>query len=92
MFKQELNTIRLEGCTPEPLSHYLKALGILRLLVEQGKDRTAKGYWQAHAFVLATQRSPDELEQFFLHEYCPTPLVAPWNGSTGFYEKDNQRR
>jgi CRISPR-associated protein Csx17 len=86
-----LNQIILAGCAPEPLSNYLKALGILRLVVEQGKDRGAKGYWQTHTFVLETQLSSDELEQFFLHEYSPTPLVAPWNGSTGFYSKDNKK-
>jgi CRISPR-associated protein Csx17 len=56
------NQIVLNGCTPEPLSSYLKALGVLRLIVEQGKDRDAKGSWQIRGFVLETQLSPDELE------------------------------
>jgi CRISPR-associated protein Csx17 len=85
------NNISLPGCTPEPLSSYLKALGVLRLLVEQGQDPKAKGYWQNDVFFLVTCLSEKELEQFFLHQYQPTPLVAPWNGSTGFYPKDNQK-
>ena len=80
--------IPLYGCSPEPLSNYLKALGILRLIVEQKQDQQAKGYWHNDAFVLVTQLTQDELETFFLYQYKPTPLVAPWNGSTGFYQKD----
>jgi CRISPR-associated protein Csx17 len=77
----------LHGCTPEPLANYLKALGVLRLLVEQ-RDPEAKGYWHNDAFIVVTHLMPDELEGFFLNDYKPTPLVAPWNGSTGFYPKD----
>jgi CRISPR-associated protein Csx17 len=81
-------SITLRGCTPEPLSNYLKALGVLRLIVEQKQDSQAKGYWHNDAFVLVTRLTQNELEAFFLHHYIPTPLVAPWNGSTGFYPKD----
>ncbi|MBD2057794.1 type I-U CRISPR-associated protein Csx17 [Oculatella sp. FACHB-28] len=81
-------SIILDGCTPEPLSNYLKALGVLRLIVEQKQDPQAKGYWHNDAFVLVTHLTQDELATFFLTRYKPTPLVAPWNGSTGFYEKD----
>ena len=84
-------TILLQGCTPEPLASYLKALGILRLIVEQKQDRKAKGYWQNDTFILTTSLSQDDLEKFFLYQYEPTPLVAPWNGSTGFYPKDNKK-
>ena len=80
--------ITLRGCTPEPLSNYLKALGVLRLIVEQKQDPQAKGYWHNDAFVLVTHLTQEEIKRFFLHHYKPTPLVAPWNGSTGFYPKD----
>uniref|UniRef100_A0ACD5GPG3 Type I-U CRISPR-associated protein Csx17 n=1 Tax=Desertifilum tharense IPPAS B-1220 TaxID=1781255 RepID=A0ACD5GPG3_9CYAN len=79
--------LALRGCTPEPLSHYLKALGVLRLVVEQ-RDSQALGYWKDECFWLETQVSETELVQFFLEIYKPTPLIAPWNGSTGFYAKD----
>lgn len=81
--------IVLSSCTPEPLSSYLKALGVLRLVSDQ-KDAKAKGCWREDTFTIISELSPDELEQFFLHEYKPTPLVSPWNGSTGFGAKDNQ--
>ena len=27
--------------------------------------------------------------KFLLDEYMPTPIVAPWNGGSGFYEGDS---
>ena len=74
----------LDGCAPTPLAHYLKALGILRLVAEQ-KDREARGWWVGDRFRLATTLSRDELEGFFLDEYQPTPLVSPWNKGSGFF-------
>ncbi|MEM9490927.1 MAG: type I-U CRISPR-associated protein Csx17, partial [Myxococcota bacterium] len=32
----------------------------------------------------------EQLLEFFLYRYRPTPLVAPWNGGSGFYPKDNK--
>lgn len=83
--------LELRGCTPEPLSNYLKALGIFRLIIEHRVDAQAKAYWHNDSFLLMTQLSAEQLTKFFLHDYRPTPLVAPWNGSTGFYSKDNQK-
>ncbi|MEO5377335.1 MAG: type I-U CRISPR-associated protein Csx17 [Magnetococcus sp. DMHC-6] len=79
----------LTGCTPTPLGHYLKALGTLRLVAEQ-KDSKACGYWRDDTFVLQTHLDWEALERFFLEEYRPTPILAPWNGGSGFYPKDNK--
>lgn len=81
--------IRLTGCAPTPLAHYLKALGILRLVAEQ-KDPDATGHWQRDVFVLNSSLDADGLLNFFLHEYSPTAILAPWNGGSGFYPKDNR--
>ena len=43
----------LTGCSPTPLAHYLKGLGVLRLVAEQ-KDPAARGWWRDEAFHLAT--------------------------------------
>lgn len=80
----------LEGCRPVPLAHYLKALGVLRLVSEQ-KDPSVRGCWQRERFVLHTDLDSEALERFFLEEYQPTPIVAPWNGGSGFYSKDNTK-
>lgn len=79
----------LTGCSPIPLAHYLKALGILRLVSEQA-DPSARGAWRDEAFILATKLSADELTDFFLTKYQPTPLVSPWNRGSGFLS-DNDK-
>lgn len=81
---------RLTGCRPTPLASYLKALGILRLVAEQA-DPDARGSWQRDAFVLKTQLTRTELEQFFRDHYAPTPLVGPWGGRSGFYPDNSEK-
>lgn len=78
-----MNEFELKGCRPAPVASYLKALGVLRLVAEQA-DRFARGWWRAGLFVLRSELSSQELCEFFLHHYVPTPLVAPWNGRSGF--------
>lgn len=85
-----MKRIPLPGCAPTPLARYLKALGVLRLVAE-GPDPEALGYWQGDEFVLESARlDAQELERFLLHDYVPTPIVAPWNGGSGFYPKDRK--
>lgn len=83
----------LLGCTPTPLASYLKSLAVLRLIAEAGTagggDSGATGFWRDDMFVLRTRLTKNELCAFFLDQYRPTPLVAPWNGGSGFYAKDN---
>lgn len=83
-----LHVHRLAGCAPAPLAHYLKALGLLRLIGEQA-DPGVRGWWDGDAFALLTHLDAAALRRFLLHEYAPTPLLAPWNGGSGFYPKDN---
>ena len=90
--KQALNEIVLSGCTPTPLANYLKALGVLRLLSTRHPETRAR--WRGDKLVLHTSLSRDGLERFFLDEYEPTPVMAPWNGGSGFYfreRKSNER-
>lgn len=83
-----LNEIVLDGCTPTPLASYLKALGVLRLL--SSKYPETRGLWRGDCFVLHTPLDRAGIERFFLEDYAPTPIMAPWNGGSGFYEKDNK--
>jgi CRISPR-associated protein Csx17 len=80
---------RLAGCRPTPLANYLKALAILRLVADQADPR-ARGCFRDDCFVLETTLDVQELETFFLESYHPTPIVAPYNGGSGFYPKDNK--
>ena len=77
----------VRGCAPQPLAHYLKALGIVRLLGSQ-KDPGARSYWRRDTYYLVTKLDQGQIEEFFLSEYSPTPILTPWNGSSGFYPKD----
>ncbi|MBN1854708.1 MAG: type I-U CRISPR-associated protein Csx17 [Pirellulales bacterium] len=87
--ENEQHIIELAGCAPIPLAHYLKALGILRLVSEQ-VDSEAKGWWKNDAFWLRSTLDRKGLIEFFLNQYQPTPIVAPWNGGSGFYANDSQ--
>jgi CRISPR-associated protein Csx17 len=78
----------IEGCSPAPLAHYLKALGILRLVSEQA-DTGARGWWQGERFRLATRLDRAAVLDFFVRTYEPTPLVAPWNKGSGFFAADD---
>jgi len=81
--------IQLGGCSPIPLAHYLKALGILRLVAEQ-TDPGAAGCWNRDRFDLHTELDCDGLIEFFLKKYRPTPILAPWNGGSGFYFQEEK--
>jgi CRISPR-associated protein Csx17 len=83
-----MSSLTLGGCSPVPLAHYLKALGVLRLVTEQ-LDPNTTGRWDREVFLLGSQLGRDAVLHFFLHEYVPTPMVAPWNGGSGFHKKDN---
>lgn len=81
--------LQLAGCRPEPLAHYLKALGVFRLVSEQ-VDPEVRAWWADDVFWLWTKLTREELERFFLEDYQPTPVVAPWNGGSGFYSNDRK--
>ena len=81
---------RLDGCAPTPLAHYLKALGILRLVAEQ-LDSQARGWWEGERFLLASYKDEDELLRFFLEHYSPTPMFNPWGARSGFYAGPSEK-
>jgi len=84
-----MHEVVLAGCTPAPLGSYLKALGVMRLVAEQA-DPNARGAWRNDAFVLTSALDAEALRRFFCERYSPTPVIAPWNGGSGFFPKDNR--
>ena len=85
----------LHGCAPTPLASYLKALGVLRLISSpanhvsgEAADAQARGWWEDERFHLRTTLSRERLLHFFLDDYAPSPIIAPWNGRAGFLEGD----
>jgi len=81
--KSSSNEITLHGCTPEPLMSYLKALGVLRLVSEQ-VDSSAKGFWRDEEFTIKSGLDSNDLLNFFISLYKPSPIFSPWNGDGGF--------
>ena len=80
--------IVLTGCRPTPLASYLKGLGVLRILSQC--DPAIKAVWSGENLRLISNRPEEVLNRYLLDEYAPTPILAPWNGGSGFYQKDNQ--
>ena len=83
-----LHIHHLPGCAPDPLAHYLKGLGIHRLIATQA-DPQARGWWKDETFHLATTLDPEALRDFFLTTYVPTPLLSPWNKGSGLLRADD---
>lgn len=81
--------INLLGCRPTPLASYLKALGVLRILSQQCPEADVRVAWHGDHFLLTSSLDRNELEAFFLNRYRPSPVLAPWNGGSGFFPKDN---
>src|ERR1035441_4254608 len=80
--------VNLAACASTPLASYLKALGVFRIIGTQA-DASARGCWHQGRFNLDSQLDGDQLVAFFLKRYEPSPLIAPWNGASGFYEGDD---
>ncbi len=88
---REKNKLILRGCHPVPISSYLKALGILRVISKQ-KEPDVEGYWNDEDnFVLVSSMTGDELSDFFLNAYSPSPICDPWNGGSGFYKGEDKK-
>ncbi len=85
-----MNVHNLDGCAPVPLAHYLKALGILRLVSEQA-DAQARGWWEGERFRLMTKLTGSELETFFVKHYKPTPIFNPWGGRSGYFDGSSEK-
>ena len=89
--------LALPGCGPTALASYLKAVGVLRLISSptshvsgRAANPRARGWWENECFHLRTTLDGDGLRRFFLHDYAPSPIIAPWNGGSGFYPKDKK--
>jgi CRISPR-associated protein Csx17 len=80
--------VELAGCSPVPLASYLKALGVLRLVAE--RDSEARAWWENERLYLRSSFTSEQLFDFFLHEYTPTPILSPWSGRAGFLEGEEE--
>lgn len=74
----------LTGLRPDALATYLAGLGVLRLVAEQ-RDPGVRAFWRDERFVVVTILEWAEIEKFFIEDYAPTPILAPWNMESGFF-------
>jgi CRISPR-associated protein Csx17 len=78
-----IHSHELTGLKPDALATYLAALGVMRLLSR--RDPEARGYWRNEHINIVTALDWPAIEQFFLNDYSPTPILAPWNKDSGFF-------
>jgi CRISPR-associated protein Csx17 len=89
-----MEPLYLHGCRYDILGHYLKAIGLLRVLArcadQDHRDPDAEGWWDMGqaCFCLRSEKYPtmEKLAEFFEH-YRPTPVFSPWNTGGGMDEK-----
>ena len=67
----------LPAITPTPLSNYLTAIGLFRVISEQ-LDPRATCAWVRDELVIGGP-SIDEIVAFMTGGYAPTPVFSPWN-------------
>lgn len=84
-----MKEVLLAGCRPTPLASYLKGIGVLRLISLQA-DQEAMGCWSNDEFKITSQYDSEGIIDFLLNKYAPTPVLSPWNGGSGFYDKDSK--
>jgi len=77
----------LNGLRPEPLGSYLAGLGLVRLIGEQA-DPDATARWLPDGLVIETL--VEDIADWLAAEYIPTPVLSPWNGGSGFGDKDKE--
>lgn len=91
-----MEPIELKGCRHDILGHYLKAIGLLRVLArcadEEHRDPDAEGWWDLDkaCFCIRSEKYPDEkrLSRFISEHYKPTPILAAWKDTLGIQQKD----
>lgn len=71
------------GCVP--LINYLAALGVAKGISEQA-DPAARFGWRNGVFHMDTE--VEDVAEFFVRDFVPTPVFSPWNAGSGFGKKD----
>ncbi len=90
-----MEPLYLNGCRHDILGHYLKAIGLLRVLAkcadQDHRDPEAEGWWDMDqaCFCLRSEKYPtmEKLVEFFEKHYRPTPVFSAWNTGGGMDEK-----
>ena len=94
-----MEPLYLYGCRHDILGHYLKAIGLLRILARcaapEYRDSDAEGWWDTGkaCFRLRSPKYPTQakLVEFLALHYHPTGVFAAWNKESGCNESDSQK-
>lgn len=78
-------THRIPGLNYTPLTEYLAALGLHKVIASQA-DPAALGGWVDDTFTVQT--TLDDIPSFLVTSYAPSPILSPWTNGSGFGEKD----
>lgn len=79
---------RLKGLRADRLLTYLAALGLTRVVAQV--DPGVRTWWVGDCLRMET--SVDDLRDVLVEQYKPAPAFSPWNGGSGFGEKDRNQR
>ncbi|QTI68154.1 type I-G CRISPR-associated protein Cas8g1/Csx17 [Gordonia polyisoprenivorans] len=71
------------------LQRSLAALGLVRVLAEQ-RDPDLRSRVDGDDLVIDT--TVEDIARWLVDEYRPRPVLSPWNGGSGFGEKDRNQR
>ncbi|MEP9417649.1 type I-U CRISPR-associated protein Csx17 [Gordonia sp. VNQ95] len=71
------------------LQRSLAALGLVRVLAEQ-RDPDLRSRIDGDDLVIDT--TVDDIARWLVDDYRPRPVLSPWNGGSGFGEKDKNQR
>ena len=90
-----IQPLHMKGCRHDILGHYLKGIGLLRVLSACADtddcDPEAEGWWDMENawFCLRSEKYPtmEKIIEFFEKHYRPTPIMAAWNKEAGATEE-----
>lgn len=76
------------GLRADTLLTYLAALGLIRIVADE--DPELRTWWQGDHLHMET--AVDDICAVLVDTYRPTPAFSPWNGGSGYGEKDRKQR
>lgn len=72
-----VNRLNILGCQANHPLNYLKAIGLLKIISLQ-LEPSVKGFYDHDSFILETNLSKEQIANFFVHKYIPSPILSPF--------------
>lgn len=89
--------MRALGLGAGTMMSYLAALGLFRALAKGGLNPRVRWVNGSPELTFDGESGSllddtEKIAEFLVHAYEPTPIMSPWNGGSGFGEKDKNQR